>query len=277
MDASRFVRSVSAPNHVERKVSFGAESDVKTLACFDWDCTLAVVECASPTATTNWLASFGGQDRLFMVKRMLDRLVRAGVGCYIVSRNTGEHLEHGLRALHLDGYFRCPSTGQLRMIARHSVREPLYNKGGAMLRLLHEKFPCVTRCLFIDDDQQNCTDVQQALQGKVPICGSLHCSKQGLSAQQCEDIVQWCTDPTGAATVFKLSSLPCPSAWSPAPFTAMAQSSVLAPNGSRTTLQSSVLIPKGPSPLAVVQSHPSPVGKLASWQPAKFHAACGGA
>ena len=61
------------------------------------------------------------------------------------------NLEQALQVLQLDAYFRSPLIGQLRIISLPHLREPLYNKGTAMLHLLHERFPSLTRYLFIDD------------------------------------------------------------------------------------------------------------------------------
>lgn len=192
MQVYQNVRSASAPSHFLRKnPPFGAEVAVQSLACFDWDCTLAVMECEVGTPRQNWVECLGGEARLRKIKNMLHNLTQSGVCCYIVSRNVISNLQEALQALQLEGYFLEPSTGNLRVIARRHLAEPLYNKGTAMLHLLHSKFPNVHRCLFVDDDAQNLNDVQHAIQGRIQNCGSLHCAKQGLTEEQCVRIVDW--------------------------------------------------------------------------------------
>ena len=158
------------------RVHSTALPNVRRVAVFDFDQTLAADEISIWGWDNIVDRGFGGEERVAMMRAMLQQLREQGAACAIVSFNTKTTIERALSAINLLGFFRRDL-----IFGRDNVKWPEegWKKSSVIgQRILAPLGLADSELFFMDDDPSNVRDVHMAF----PKCHALHVPRVGDSA-----------------------------------------------------------------------------------------------
>ena len=143
---------------------------------FDFDQTIAADEISIWGWDNIVDRGFGGEERVSMLRTMLQQLVERNIACAIVSFNTKSTIERALSATRLLGFFRRDL-----IFGRDNVRWPEegWKKSSVIAQRILAPLGLLERDLFfLDDDPSNVRDVALAF----PKSHALHVPRVGDAA-----------------------------------------------------------------------------------------------